>query len=207
MSRANIFNKKRWLNIFSISLLFLFLLFTLSLLQGCARWPNGNGNGNGNGGGVKKLMIQVYFDGPLDPENGQYYIAMRPDPTVLFAPGNEVNSWQDGDYYILYDSFEFSLNKVVEGSESNEDLGILDPIIEDKNIRITLDLSDIGNPNKIYTNVVTTDSLNNTLDYLDDQLVIDTSTIPSTQSFNDAQGDTEDSSYDIIEASATIYIP
>ena len=194
--------KKKWTILFFIVIFFSLVIFTF--LQGCARWPNGNGNGNGDG--EKKMILEVYFDDSLNTENGKYYIAMRPDPEVSFAPGNEVNSWQEGDYYIIWDSFECSLYRVIEGQEENNFIGFLNPNTEEDNYRITLELSDIGDPEDIYCNVVTTDNLNNTLDYLDEVFIIDTGNL-FTQIVYDAEDDTDDSSYDITEVRVTVYTP
>jgi len=75
---------------------------------------------------------------------------------------------------------------------------------EDK-LQVTISLSDLGDPGTINFNVVTTDSDNNTYDYLDNYLTIGT-TFGSTAEDYDSPGDSEndEDDFDIIGVIAEI---
>ena len=190
--RANIIK-----NVIPFAILF---LVVFSFLQGCAR------GGSGGGIGEKQITFQVTCAGDVDNNDGNYFIAMRTGSDSAFAPGDEVDDWQDGDYFVLWDFFnDFSLYEIID-SDSEEISVFLTSDIDNQQFSVTFPLSEIGDPNIIYCNVVTTDILNETLDSLDDSLTINTNSVmPETVS--DLEGDQVEAPFDIVEVTATVYTP
>lgn len=183
-------------------------------LNGCARWPD---EPNGGGGtGQKQLIVKVEIDndGMIDPDNGNYYLVFNTDQDASFAPDAEIKNWEKGYYYLQLGNIGFVFGEVLEVDPID---GSIDSswiyytgTIEDDYFTVSIDLEDLGNPDEISLNVITTDMDNDTYDSLDLSFdtVIQTNVINSTNIIDDYSGDSEGgSNFDLIQVTATIITP
>src|SRR5665648_147748 len=110
-----------------------------------------DGPGPGPGGTEYQLEITVEVSGVInDSSNGFYYIKLE-DGFFDFAQVQD-------DFESIFDGGSFSGNT----------------------IQVTIALSDLGKPNSVDINVITTDSDNNTYDHLDGYFTINTSRLGAT---------------------------
>jgi len=178
------------------------IILLIVLCTGCARWPY-DPSDPGETDYKLKITVQVY--GELNVDNGNYYIVLDTDGNPANGPGEEVDDWEDEYYYIQLDDFGFYFTTVEEGSSS---IALTNSSISEDEFQVTISLNDLGNPeNSIEFNVVTTDSNNNTYDYLADFLTIGTSfgsIVEDYDSLGDAENEEDD--FDIIGVTAEIVI-
>ena len=170
------------------------------IISGCARWPDGpNGNGETEN---YQLQITVEVKGVINTSEGIYYIVLDADGNSATGPGYDISFWDDRFYYIKLEDgfFDFAQNE-----EGSPDLYLADSLISDNMIQVTIALSDLEDPNSIDINVLTTDSDNNTYDYLDPYFTINTD-LGSSKNITDIEGDSGDggADFDIVKVTAVI---
>jgi hypothetical protein len=105
-------------------------------------------------------------------------------------------------YYIKLENDFFYFAQVEEGSP---ELQLTDNSYSGDKLHVTIALSDLGDPNSIDINVLTTDSDNNTYDYLDPYFTISTD-IGSSKNITDIEGDSGDggADFDIVKVTAIV---
>jgi len=184
----------------------LFLIIgILVVVSGCARWPDGPGPGPGEP--EYQLKITVEVAGAMNPDEGEgiYYIVLDADGNSVDGPGDDILFWEDEYYYVQLDEWGFYFSRVEEGSPS---ISLTDSSYSENKLQVTISLGDLEDPqNSIDFNVITTDSDNNTYDYLDNYLTISTA-LGSTVEDIDFQDDLEEGGedFDITEVTAEIII-
>lgn len=173
------------------------LIGALTVVAGCARWPEGPGPEPGTD---YQLKITVEVAGIINSSDGMYYIVMDADGNSATGPGCDILSWDDRFYYIKLEDEFFDFAQKEEGSP---ELYLADSLISGNKIQVTIALSDLGDPNSIDINVVTTDSENNTYDHLDSYFTI--STVLNSTGEGVVSGDgTGGENFDIVKATAVI---
>jgi len=168
-------------------------------VSGCARWPNGPGPGPGET--EYQLEITVEIAGIINSSDGMYYIVMDADGNPVDGPGDDISLWEDDFYYVKLDGMGFSFAQVKDDFESIFDGGSF----SGNKIQVTIALSDLEYPNSIDINVITTDSDNNTYDYLDPYFTIYTD-LGSSRNIIDTEGDSGEGEldFDIVKVTAVI---
>ena len=182
-----------WLIIFSI------ILF----VSGCARWPDGPGPGPGETD--YQLNITVEVAGEINTYDGIYYIVLDANNQSIDGPGEDIISWDGEYYYLKLENGFFYFAQVKDDFESTFYGG---SIVSTNKFQVTIALSDLGNPNSVDINVLTTDSDNNTYDSLDNYFTIGTD-LGSSEDIPDSEGDSGDGgvNFDIVKVTAQITIP
>ena len=151
------------------AIIILLMIGILAVVSGCARWPEGP---EPEPGTDYQLQITVQVLGELNVDDGIYYIVLDNNGNSADGPGEEVDGWNDDYYYVKLDYWGFDFARVDEGSPLIE---LTDSLIGEDEFQVTISLSDLGEiEDSIDFNVVTTDSDNNTYDYLDNYLTIGT---------------------------------
>ena len=184
--------------------LFLSIMLCVALMiAGCARWPDGPGPGPGEP--EYQLKITAEFAGLVAPDEGEgiYYVVLDTDGNPVDGPGEDIIFWEDEYFYIQLDEWGFYFTQVEEGSPS---ISLTDSSYSENKLQLIISLGDLEDPeNSIDFNVITTDSDNNTYDYLDNYLSIGTS-LGSTVEDIDFQDDLEEGGedFDIIKVTAEI---
>jgi hypothetical protein len=169
------------------------------IISGCARWPNGPGPGPGT---EYQLEITVEVAGEINADEGIYYIVLDADEESIDGPGDDLFFWDDDFYYIKLENDFFYFTQVEEGSP---ELDLTDYSYSENELQVTIALSDLGSPSSIDINVITTDSENNTYDYLDSYFTIST-VLDFTETREDSAGDSGDGGedFDIKKVTAVI---
>ncbi|MGE4413159.1 MAG: hypothetical protein AB7E45_05700 [Candidatus Caldatribacteriota bacterium] len=160
--------KPRKLSLRSLLLVFSVIL-VIFFINGCARWPEGPG-----GLEQKLLVIRVDINGngKINTEDGNYYIVFDTKEDTQSPPPEDIDDWEEGYYYIKLDNYGFCFGQWDSPCQYTS-VGLKG----EKYFQINLDLDDLGNPEKIFMNVITTDKEEETYDYIDNpsELTIDTS--------------------------------
>jgi hypothetical protein len=182
-----------WLIIFSI------ILF----VSGCARWPDGPGPGPGETD--YQLNITVEVAGEINTYDGIYYIVLDANNQSIDGPEEDIIFWDGEYYYLKLENGFFYFAQVKDDFESTFYGG---SIVSTNKFQVTIALSDLGNPNSVDINVLTTDSDNNTYDSLDNYFTIGTD-LGSSEDIPDSEGDSGDGgvNFDIVKVTAQITIP
>jgi hypothetical protein len=181
-----------WLIIFSVIL----------LVSGCARWPDGPEPEPGETD--YQLEIAVEVEGKIDSTEGIYYIVFDADNDSTDGPDNDLSFWNDDYYYIKLKNGFFYFVQVKDDVEST----FYEGSFSGNKLQATIALSDLGDPESIDINVVTTDSDNYTYDSLDSYFSISTD-FGSYKDIPDSEGDSGDGGvdFDIVKVTAQITIP
>ena len=178
------------------------LLLTIGIIVvgGCVRYPDGH---NGNGEAIYQLEIRVEVAGEINADEGIYYIVLDADEESIDGPGDDLFFWDDDFYYVKLESDFFYFTQVEEGSP---ELDLTDYSYSENELQVTIALSDLGSPSSIDINVITTDSDNNTYDYLDGYFTINTTVLGSMVISEDSTGDLGEggADFDIIKATAVV---
>ena len=182
-----------WLIIFSIIL----------LVSGCARWPDGPGPEPGETD--YQLNITVEVAGEINTYDGIYYIVLDANNQSIDGPEEDIIIWDGEYYYFKLENGFFYFAQVKDDFESTFYGG---SIVNTNKFQVTIALSDLGNPNSVDINVLTTDSDNNTYDSLDNYFTIGTD-LGSSEDIPDSEGDSGDGgvNFDIVKVTAQITIP
>ncbi|OGD37563.1 hypothetical protein A2V94_06030 [Candidatus Atribacteria bacterium RBG_16_35_8] len=181
-------------------IIFLLAIGVVAAAAGCARWPEGPEPEPGET--EYQLEITVEVSGIIDSSNGIYYIVMDADGNPATGPGDYVSFWDDRFYYIKLEDGFFDFAQVQDDFESIFDGGSF----SGNKIQVTIALSDLGDPNSIDINVVTTDSDNNTYDYLDNGYFTINTNLGSKPPITDQENDSGDGGedFDITKVTAVI---
>lgn len=191
---SNVSNKNKkaaqsiwnWLSVHG--LLFVLFLIIIVLFSGCARWIE-----DGEGEKQKLLLIRVNINenGQISPDLGKYYIVFDTRENASQPPSQNRDEWENGLYYVKLDSIGFCFGKVG---------GICRPTsvgtYGKDYFQVNIPLKDLGNPNKIYMNIISTDKNDKTYDYIDnpiDLTINDTGTAKFNKTVQDFTGDFEGS--------------
>jgi hypothetical protein len=178
----------------------LFLMIgALTVVAGCARWPEPEPEPEEP---EYQLEMIVEVAGEINSYSGIYYIVLDADEESIDGPGDELFFWDDDFYYIKLENDFFYFAQVEEGSP---ELQLTDNSYSGDKLHVTIALSDLGDPNSIDINVLTTDSDNNTYDYLDPYFTISTD-IGSSKNITDIEGDSGDggADFDIVKVTAIV---
>ena len=182
------------------AIIILLMMVVIAGVSGCARWPYGP---EPEPGTEYQLEITVEVAGEINTDEGIYYIVFDADSDSTDGPGDDVNLWDDDYYYIILDEWGFSFAQVKDVIESTFYGGSITGV---NKFKITIAISDLGDPTRIDINVLTTDSDNNTYDHLDGYFPIDTTVLGSTVTEEDSAGDSEEGGpdFDIVSVTAVI---
>ena len=177
------------------------LLLTIGMIvvvSGCVRWPEPEPPPPEP---EYQLEITVEVAGEINADEGIYYIVLDTNEDSADGPGSDLFFWDDDFYYIKLDNWGFYFAQVKDDSESSFEEGNISGNI----FQVTIALSDLGDPNSIDINVITTDSENNTYDHLDSYFTINTD-LGSTEEGVVSEGGSEEGgpNFDIIKVTAEI---
>ena len=183
------------------AIIIFFLIGTLTVAAGCARWPDGPGPEPGET--EYQLEITVEVKGEINTDEGIYYIGLDTDGQTGIGPGNDIGDWEGYYYYVKLDSMGCYLYPKEEGSAmllscSTSDIG--------SKLQVTIALSYLGDPeSSIDINVVTTDSDGyTTYDYLDDNFNIRTVLYSKGEGSSSTDLEEDEAGFDIVKATAEI---
>jgi len=178
----------------------LLVVGTLIGPSGCARWPYGPEPGPGDT--EYQLDITIEVSGVINSNDGIYYIVMDADGNSATGPEYDVSSWDEEFYYIKLEGGFFDFAQVKDDSESIFYGGS----VSGNKIYATIALSDIGDPNSVDINVVTTDTKNNNYDHLDSYFNIISTVLGATVTREDSTDDSGDggADFDITKVTAVI---
>ena len=182
------------------AIIILLVIGTMVIISGCARWPNGPGPGPAT---EYQLEIRVKVAGEINADEGIYYIVLDADEESIDGPGDDLFFWDDHFYYVKLESDFFYFTQVEEGSP---ELDLTDYSHSVNELQATIALVDLGDPNSIDINVITTDSDNNTYDHLDGYFTINTTVLGSTVTREDSAGDSGEggADFDIVKVTAVV---
>ena len=182
------------------AIIFLLAIGLMVVVTGCARWPNGP---EPEPETEYQLEITVEVAGEINSYSGIYYIVLDVDEESIDGPGDDLFFWDDDLYYIKLENDFFYFAQVEEGSP---ELDLTDYSYSENELQMTIALSDLGSPSSIDINVITTDSDNNTYDYLDGYFTINTTVLGSTVTREDSAGDSGDGGpdFDIVKVTAVV---
>ena len=190
----------RIINLKKRAIIILLIIVIILVVSGCARWPEGPEPGPGET--EYQLEITVEVKGQINSYEGIYYIVIDADENSATGPGDDLFLWDNDFYYIKLENGFFYFTQNEEGSS---EISLTSSSIGEKKYQVTIDLSDLEDPNSIDINVITTDSDNNTYDHLDPYFTIDTD-LGSLRDITDTEGDSGDGGedFDIVEVTAVV---
>ena len=176
----------------------LLMIGIIAGVSGCARWPEPEPEPPGT---EYQLEITVEVSGIINSSDGMYYIVMDADGNSATGPVDDILFWDEDFYYIKLEDEFFDFAQVKDDFESTFDGGSF----SGNKIQVTIALSDLGDPNSIDINVITTDSDNNTYDHLDSYFTINTD-LGSTEEGVVSEGGSEEggADFDIVSVKAKI---
>ena len=180
------------------AIIILLAIGLIVVVAGCARWPE---PGPEPEEPEYQLEITVEVAGEINSYSGIYYIVLDTDEESIDGPGDDLENWDDDFYYIKLENDFFYFTKVEEGSP---ELDLRDYSYSENELQVTITLSDLGDPNSIDINVVTTDSENKTYDHLDSYFTINTVLYETEKGFSSNSLEDNEADFDIIEVSAEI---
>ena len=170
----------------------------MAVVAGCARGPTGPGETN------YQLKITVEVAGEINTDEGIYYVVLDADSESIDGPVADINFWYDEYYYIKLENDFFSFAQVKDEVESTFYGGSF----SGNKLQATIALSDLGNPNSIDINVITTDLDNNNYDYLDEGYFTISTEIGSEVTQSDSPDDSGEGeiNFNLLEVYADISI-
>ncbi len=185
-------------NIWSLSFLLIIVIMAL-LITGCARWPDGGG-----GDKTKLLIIRVELDenGKINTDLGKYYLVFNTTSSTTQPPSGYIEDWEKGYHYIKLDNMGFCFGKWGSACQYSS-IGEKG----EKHFSINIKLDSLGNPEKIFMNILTTDNKDKSYDSMTNpsELTIDTSIINFNKIVQDFTGDSEGGpDFDISKVSITL---
>jgi len=184
------------------AIILLLIIVVMVAASGCVRWPEPEPE---PGEPEYQLKITVEVRGEINIDEGMYYIVFDTDENPADGPGENISFWDDRFYYIKLDNWGFHFAQVKDDFESIFDGGSF----SGNKLQVTIALSDLGDPNSIDINVLTTDSKNDTYDYLDDGYFTINTNLGSKPPINDQENDSGDggADFDIVKVTAEITTP
>jgi len=186
------------------SLCCLIIIIISFLLNGCARWPEEPNGGNGVGQKLLNIRVEINGEGTINTDEGNYYIVFDTNKNAPFGPDDDIENWQEGYYYVKLENDIFYFGEILEVGTSEQ---FMSGTISDNYFQVTINLADLGNPQGIHMNVITTNTDNETYDALDPDFYINTDLIfPKTETdlLFDSTGSAD---FDITQVTTTILIP
>ena len=182
------------------AIIILLMIGILTVIAGCARGPYEPGPGT-----EYQFEITVEVAGTINSYDGIYYIVLDADGNPATGPFSDISSWEDRFYYIKLESNSFYF---AQKEENSPELYLTDNSTSENRIQVTIALSDLGDPNSVDINVITTDTESSTsYDYLDGgYFSIDTTILGSTETRTDLEEDSGEGgpNFDIIKVTAEI---
>lgn len=134
------------------SLLLVFsVVFVIFFINGCARWPDGP-----DGVEQKLLIIRVNINenGEINTEDGNYYIVFNTKEDAESPPSQDIDDWEEGFYYIRLDDIGFCFGQWNSSCNYTSIVGN----VNDKYFQVNIELESLGNPERIFMNIITTDN-------------------------------------------------
>jgi hypothetical protein len=182
------------------AIIVLLMIGIIAGVSGCARWPYGP---EPEPGTEYQLEITVEVAREINTDEGIYYIIFDADSDSADGPGDDINFWDEDYFYIMLDQWGFSFAQVKDDLESIFYGG---SITGDNRFKITIAISDLGDPAKIDINVLTTDSDNHTYDSLSDGYFFMNTSWGSSKTIDDSEGDSGEGGedFDIKKVTAVI---
>ncbi|KQC10570.1 MAG: hypothetical protein APR54_11870 [Candidatus Cloacimonas sp. SDB] len=182
------------------------ILFTF-IINGCARWPDDPNGGNGIEQKLLTIRVDINSTGVIDTNNGYYYIVFDTNENALSPPDDNIDDWEDDYYYIRLDEYGFYFGEV--GTTQEEYIGNIPST--DNYFQITVNFDKLGDPEKVFMNVITTDRNDEAYDYMNDAsslTISDTDFVPYNNIVSDFQQDSLGGvNFDIAQATVTILVP
>jgi len=160
--------------------------------------------GNGVGQKLLNIRVEINGEGTVNTDEGNYYIVFDTNKNAPFGPDDDIENWQEGYYYVKLENDIFYFGEILEVGTSEQ---FMSGTISDNYFQVTINLADLGNPQGIHMNVITTDTDNETYDALDPDFYINTDLIfPKTETdlLFDSTGSAD---FDITQVTTTILIP
>jgi hypothetical protein len=182
------------------AIIILLMMVVIAGVSGCARWPYGP---EPEPGTEYQLEITVEVAGEINTDEGIYYIVFDADSDSTDGPGDDVNLWDDDYYYIILDEWGFSFAQVKDVIESTFYGGSITGV---NKFKITIAISDLGDPTRIDINVLTTNSDNLTYDSLSDGYFFIRTDWGSSRTIDESEGDSGEGGedFDIKKVTAVI---
>lgn len=179
------------------AIIILLIIGIMVVVSGCVR------GGIEPGETEYQLEITVEVAGEINSNDGIYYIVLDADEESIDGPGEDIEGWEEDFYYIKLDSMGFWFAQVKDDLES---IFYGESNIEGNILQVTVDLSDLGDPESgININVVTTDlDGNTTYNYLDDYFNISTVLYSTEEGFSSNGLEEDEADFDIINVTAEI---
>lgn len=199
---AKTFKKTVFLN----NLFLIPLLIMVLLISGCARWPEDGDGGDGEKQKLLLIRVDINENGKINTDLGKYYIVLDTRENAAQPPSQDIEEWEKGYYYIRLDNYGFCIG---EWDKTCKYTSIGNKY--EKYFQINLDLASIGNPKKIYMNVIITDNNDKTYDSIGNpsDLTIDTGVSGSgySKTVQDFAGDsTGGPDFDLIRVTGTVLL-
>jgi len=178
---------------------YLLVIGIVAVISGCVRYPDEPGPEPETD---YQLKITVEVAGVINADDGIYYIVLDADENSATGPDDDIKFWEDDFYYVKLDGMGFSFAQVKDDLESPFGGGG----ISEKTFEATIAISDLGDPNSIDINVVTTDSNNNTYDSLDNGYFTINTNLGSKPPINDQENDSGEggADFDIVKVTAVV---
>jgi len=152
------------------AIIILLVIGMMAVVAGCARWPGEPGPGPGEEN--YQLEITVEVAGVINADDVIYYIVLDADGKLETWPGEDIGDWEKDFYYVKLKGGFFHFAQV---EEESPELQLTSSSYSENKLKVTVALSDLGNPeSSININVVTTDLDGYTYDSLNDYFSIRT---------------------------------
>jgi len=185
------------------AIIILLVIGIMVVVSGCVRYPGEPGPEPGETDYQLEITIEV--EGNISSglnDEGIYYIGLDNDGNSATGPFSDISLWDDRFYYIKLEDGFFYFTKVEEGSPV---LQLTDSSYSEDKLEVAIALSDLEDPSSVDINVVTTDSEDNTYDYLDGYFTIITQ-LNETGEGVILEGGTEEGGpdFDIVKVTAVI---
>ncbi|MCK4309779.1 MAG: hypothetical protein KAW42_07365 [Candidatus Atribacteria bacterium] len=191
------------------AIILLLAIGVMTLVSGCVRYPDGH-NGNGETNYQLEITVEVY--GEINTaDEGIYYIVLDADENPETGPGSDILPWEVSYYYIKLEDglfyfakpeggFEYYTGEILDGDDDGNK----------ESFQVTIALSDLGKPESVDINVITTDTESSiTYDHLATYFTVYTENIGFQNPDPDSLGDSGDGGvdFDIVKITAEIISP
>lgn len=181
------------------------------MINGCARWPEGPNGGGGTGQKQLIVKVEINEEGTINTSEGNYYIVFDTNKDAPFGPDDEIKNWQEGYYFVQLGDIDFIFGEVLEVDSTD---GSLESSWKyytgtkyDHYFTVTVNLADLGDPEGIHMNIITTDRDNETYDALNPDFYINTDLIFSKTEIDFLEDSTGGPDFDITQVTTTVLIP
>ena len=186
------------------AIIFLLIIGVMAVVAGCARWPHGPEPEPGETEYQLTITGEINEEGTINTDGGIYYIVLDADENPDTWPGEDIEGWEEDFYYVKLNEWGFYF---AQKKYDLTQLSLESSSIEDKSFQVTIALSNLGDPNSIDINVITTDTESITIyDHLSSYFNINTNVLDSPVIKNDSLDDSGEGGpdFDIVSVKAEI---